>query len=353
MEEKLMMLGLRPERALPAWVTRRGRGKWGAEVDWNGVQAMSEDEAMAAVQALAVGEEHAAKVRAVLEALAEIASAGPSAPVEEVTMRYLVKVMQRPGVTRVTTVLWHWRVLSTFWPTLRRSSRIMAFVTGLMILSPVAPERAGRTVERSCDLARVMRACDVLLRVPARINLLVVQAAVNLLAGGRLRETIRAMTRGGNAWSVKRMGDGSVCVWISQAEPKDDLKGLQPHLRPKAVVIPEGWLMAAPERIRMEKGEEDVVARVTGQLVRQEGQVSGVTAMRRMVAARTKHVAEDMGANEEEAIGIVRDVLGHAPGSASTMRYVAERLGRSKEKMLEAIAAKRGRVGLRTDTGRL
>jgi hypothetical protein len=160
---------------------------------------------MAAVQALAVGEEHAAKVRAVLEALAEIASAGPSAPVEEVTMRYLVKVMQRPGVTRVTTVLWHWRVLSTFWPTLRRSSRIMAFVTGLMILSPVAPERAGRTVERSCDLARVMRACDVLLRVPARINLLVVQAAVNLLAGGRLRETIRAMTRGGNAFGAREV----------------------------------------------------------------------------------------------------------------------------------------------------
>jgi hypothetical protein len=315
-------------------------------MDWAELKQLSAEEVLGWAEAQAVGEEYAAKVRAIMSAVIEVARSVPAPrDIEVVVLNYLAGVVRRPAVSRVSTVMWHGRVLSTVWPELRRSSRMSAFMKGLCMAQPAAPERAGVEIERDCDLRSVVAACNVLMTAHTRTNLLAVQAVVNIMAGGRLRETVRAMALGKNQWRRGQEGAGLITIWVDQAAPKDDLEGVQPQLRPKAVAIPVGWLRASPGEVRLKYEEQESVARTVAALIRGAGGVRSVTAARRKVAAETREAVAELGGADLEAMEAVRDVLGHVPNSASTLRYLPERLGRRAQARLAAVAMRRASVG--------
>jgi hypothetical protein len=149
------------------------------------------------------------------------------------------------------------------------------------------------------------------------------------------------MVRGTNKWQVEKEDGDRLLVWVDQDMPKGDLTGRQPQLRRKAVAIPIAWLVASPDKVQMSVGEEDMIYRMTGAFVRSAGEVSSVTAVRRSVAATTREEAEDLGLDDVTALGLVRDVLDHAPTSQSTWRYLPRRLGAAAKMNLGAIAMKR------------
>ena len=207
------------------------------------------------------------------------------------------------------------------------------------MLNPLAPERAGCAVRRDLEMKRLVEAGTLLLRSPSRQNLLVVQALVNVCAGARLTESVRDMQGKHNRWTVEEIDEHSVLVWVDQGRPKDDLIGVQAQLRPKVVRVPRAWLAADPRRIEMREGEQTMTWRMAGSMLRAVG---GVTVARRWVAAETRKLAESRGCTDAEAMARVRDVLGHAPNSASTARYLPRRLGSGAVRTLRAIAMKRG-----------
>jgi len=261
--------------------------------------------------------------------------------VEDVMLGYLTRVMQRPTVSRSTTLMWHFRMLQSVWPSVRRSARVAAWMRGLAIVDPLSPERAGRVLERQWNVAAVVQAGERLLEVPSRQNLLVIQALANMLAGARLTETVRDMALGLNGWTVLKGCGRNVILEVAQGRPKDDLVGVQPHLRPKMVQVPVSWLRAAPTRVVMRRGEEEMISRMVAAVVRGAGGVASVTAARRAVASSTWAMASGLGLADADAIGVVRDVLGHAPDSASTWRYLPARLGAQARMSLVDLARRR------------
>ena len=208
-------------------------------------------------------------------------------------------------------------------------------------MNALAPERAGVVIERSIHWTGVERACAAMLRVPTRLNLLVVQAIANVRAGGRLRETIRAAQRGTNQWKVVSEDGDSVLIWIAQDATKADLEGRQPQPRPKAVSVPRTWLAAAPGAVTLRVGEEEMVSRMAGTVIRRAGGVASVTVARRAVATATREVAEDLGLDDAAGVALVRDVLDHRPGSPSTWRYLPTKLGARAKANLESVARSR------------
>jgi len=345
--QELHRAGIPPERALPAWVAHTARSRWGTELSWETLRTLSTTEAADALQSQAVTEDHAAKVRSVIRSVLEVRKEVPHVTIEEVVVRYLTKVVQRPSVHRSSTVMWHWKVLQGLWPGLRRSSRLLALMRGVCVMNPLAPERAGVNVERKFNLQAVVEAGDALLQCPTRTNRLVVQAVANIIAGARQTETIRDMLRHCNTWTQgqEAVEDGNVMLWISQGFPKDDLVGLQAHLRPKPVVVPKGWLLAGPDHVQLERGEEKLVVRMVGELIRGAGGVGSVTVARRAAAADARRIAADTGLTDAESLAAVRDVLGHKPDSASTWRYVPERLGARAKEVLTKVATGRSVAG--------
>jgi hypothetical protein len=342
-ELELMRAGVPPERHLPAWTARTARPAWGPAVAWDRLKQLPAKEAGEQAEAQAVTEAYAKKVRAALLEVAQVAQRMiPDGGIEEVALQYLVEVVQRERVQRVTTLQWHWRVVLGAWPSLRGSARIASLMRGLAMANPIAPERAGVVIEREWDAEAVRVACAGLLMSGERLNQLTVQAVVNVLAGGRLAETVRSMTAGTNAWTVDASpGGDAVIVWIAQDGMKDDLVGAQFHPRPKAVRIPRTWLSVGPTKLRIVKGEEETVHRQASEVIRRSGRVSTVTAARRSIAASSWKVSAATGATDAEALATVRDVLGHVDGSTSTARYLPERLGmRARERVRQAALAR-------------
>ena len=331
-------VGIPTERSLPAWVEATARSSWGPKISWDELRSWKASEAADYLERQAVSEGHAARVRAILRGVAEVAGRMSGAGLEEIVKRYLVEVIQRPTVNRSSTCMFHFRVLAAIWPSLRKGARVSAMVKGLAMVNPLAPERAGVQLDRVFDAKGVIEAASALLRTGTRSGALVVQAVANVLAGARLTETIRDMREHENKWTMEPLTDGRTVIWIEQNRPKDDMMGIQAKLRPKVVVVPEGWSAAAPCHVSLEAGEEAAIQRMAGALIRTAGGVKSVTVARRAAASDTQRLVTEMGLEAIEALERVRDVLGHRPQSPSTWRYLPSRLGPGSAEVLRKAA---------------
>lgn len=268
--------------------------------------------------------------------------------VDEAICHYLTSVFQRPAVTRFSTIEWHMRVLQHLYGDRRAESAVVkAWFEGLAMQMPVAARQAGVEVARTVDVTGFERWVDeqVERAATSRLAALVLEFAACVMWGMRPSETVRTMAR--RAPVVVARAGGRVTFRVMPVGLKDDKMQKVVAPRPRFVTVHDEWAnvvasLAPAQRLRQTE-QQWLFDKAVPMLRRY---ATDMRAYRRAAAEATRQAATDqrvveVASRAQQAIETVRDVLGHAPGSRSTMSYVAEAFGLEQQQLMVELAGKR------------
>ena len=262
---------------------------------------------------------------------------GPVEPAVAIS-HYLASLIDSPLIQRSTTILQHLVVLEKIFPRCSHWPAVAAVMSGIAQVSPLSPEQAGvhRTsaVDEAALMQEIVRLSQSALR-GVRWDQILLRYLSSLLAGIRPAETVRSLIV--DSLSFIQVSPEQIIVRIVPVKVKDDKHGKVIYTTPRFVVVDRLWAraLAAPVRA-LALFEQPAMDRDGTALARRF--VSDMRAFRRRKGELTALALARSGLEGDGLLEAVRQVLGHAPGSASTIRYLGRALDAARFSRLVQVA---------------
>lgn len=338
-----------PMEVVPPWMAAEGRPMFADTLPLSRLRGMARtaEELRGCVAARSVQEEYAVRCRRQTKAFLEFLlrrDRGMKVSTGTELANFGAHLLrERESIGRSTTIRKYLVEASRCWPSALHEGVVTEFLRGLETLSPALPEAAGIALERTFVPEDVEQWMLKELDLNGGFSVALV---TGLVAGLRMREAARLLVRDGDAaFSVS----GNIVTWRERASTKTNARGnkfladrtawVPPDVAAVLGVLPLPW--RAPSRV-----VADVVARTAAALV-EAGIARDVRVFRRGLAVRMREELVNDGESESQAVAVVRDALGHKPGSLTTFRYLGSKLSAKGADRMKKVQGKVQR-GVRT-----